>query len=292
LGPKLFTVYSAPIADIGRQHNVDLHMYADDTQLYLSFNLNTPGDQIETICRIEACIVDIKRWMALNKLKLNDDKTEFLVITSPQNRHKVSIQSINVCESLVQSVGTARNLGVLFDHALNMAKHVTSLCQAAYYRLRTINSIRNTLTKEAAVILIHAFVTSRLDNANALLTGLPGTLLVKLQRIQNAAARTVLGTKKRDHITPALIKLHWLPVKQRILFKVLILTWKALHNQAPGYIRDMLVPLVHTRSLRSSDQMLLCVPRTNLKSYGDRAFSVVAPRAWNDLPPELKHQEN
>ena len=173
-----------------------------------------------------------------------------------------------------------------------MKKQVVAVCQAAYGRLRAINNIRKTLTEEATKILVHAFVTSRLDNANSLLSGIPASALTKLQRIQNAAARTVLRIRKRDHITPALKVLHWLPVKQRIQFKVLTLTWKALHNEAPQYITDLLIPLSHTRTLRSSKHLLLCVPRTNLKTCGDRSFSVVAPRAWNGLPLEMRQLEN
>ena len=288
LGPKLFTVYSAPIANIGRIHGINIHLYADDTQLYLAFDISILEDQTNILLRIENCIVEIKAWMTNNKLKLNDDKTEFLILASPHQRHKVAAQSIQVCESCVQSVESARNLGALFDRALNMEGHVTSICRAAYFRLRNINSIRNTLTRNATETLIHAFVTSRLDNANSLLTGLPSGSLLKLQHVQNAAARTILGMRKHDHITPALIDLHWLPVKQRIQYKVLYLTWKALNGQSPGYLCEMLVPLEHQRTLRSTGKMLLKVPRTNLRSYGDRAFSAVAPRAWNDLPSEIK----
>ena len=173
-----------------------------------------------------------------------------------------------------------------------METHITSMCQAAFYRLRMIKCIRSTLTRESIETLIHAFVTSRLDNGNALLPGLPNSLLNKLQLVQNVAAGTVLCLKKSDHITPAFKGLHWLPIKQRIDYKLLVLTWKALHNQAPVYIGDLVKPLAYCRTRRSSNQMLLEVPRTKLKSCGDRAFSVAAPIAWNKLPVGIRSIEN
>lgn len=288
LGPKFFTVYSAPVAQICRQHSLNVHMYADDTQLYLAFDLSSIGDDENILSRVEVCIADIKRWMTLNKLKLNEDKTEFLIISTPQQKHKISTHSIDVCDTLVNAVPSARNLGAVFDSSLTMEVHVTSLCQGAYCRLRSINSIRNSLSQQATEILVHAFVSSRLDNSNALLSGLPNRLIQKLQKVQNAAARTVLRLKKYDHISLALKKLHWLPVKQRIQYKIILLTWKALHNEAPLYVRNMLTPYQPTRQLRSGDQMLLQVPRTKLKTYGDRAFSVAAPREWNSLPQEIR----
>ncbi len=96
--------------------------------------------------------------------------------------------------------------------------------------------------------------------------------------------RILTNTKKRDHITPVLISLHWLPVKYRIQHKVLMCVYKALHNQAPEYIKDMLTPYQSQRHLRSSQNMLLPVPRSRLRRSGDRAFSVAAPALWNVLP--------
>ena len=144
------------------------------------------------------------------------------------------------------------------------------------------------LSREAAEPLVHAFVFSRLDNGNALLAGIPNDLLTRLQRVQNAAARCILGLKKRDRITEALRSLHWLPMRARIDFKILLLTWKALNGQAPGYLASLLTPKHHARELRSSSHQLLEIPRTNLKTYGDRAFCVVAPKLWNCLPESLK----
>ena len=122
--------------------------------------------------------------------------------------------------------------------------------------------------------------------------GLPTSSLTKLQGIQHATARTILGMRKINHITSALIDLHGLPIQQMILYKLLFYTWKAFHNQAPGYVCQMLVPLVHKRFLCSNDEMHIMVPRTNLKSYGNRAFIVVTPCTWNDLPSDIKSQDN
>ena len=134
---------------------------------------------------------------------------------------------------------------------------------------------------------MHAFVTSRLDNGNALLNGISDQQLKKLQLIQNSAARVLTNTRKYDHITPVLKELHWLPVRERIKYKTLLLTWKGLNNMAPSYITDLLSPYTPTRSLRSSDKFLLTVPRTK-SSIGDRAFSAVAPKLWNSLPADLR----
>jgi hypothetical protein len=224
----------------------------------------------------------------LYTLKLNDEKTEFIIVSSKHQRGHFSSTNISIGDCSVSAVESARNLGTVFDQALDMDAHITSLCRAAHFQLQNIWRIRNVLTRSITETLVHAFVTSRLDNGNSLLSGIPNTSLRKLQLVQNTAARLILGLRKYDHITPAFLELHWLPVKERILFKVLLLSWKAQHDQAPGYISNMLCPLTSARQLRSSGELRLRVPRTNLRTYGDRAFSVVAPKAWNNLPKTIK----
>ena len=129
-------------------------------------------------------------------------------------------------------------------------------------------------------VLIHAFITCRLDNGNALLYGLPKYQIQRLQSVQNCAARLVKRYPK--------FELHWLPVEHRIVFKILLLVFKSLNNLAPSYISDLLTPYIPSRSLRSSNQSLLVVPRSIQKSYGDRAFAVAAPRLWNALPIRMR----
>ena len=127
---------------------------------------------------------------------------------------------------------------------------------------------------------------------NCLLYGLPSIHLNKLQRVQNAAARIITGTKMRDHITPVLIRLHWLPIKQRINYKLLLFTYKALNGLAPQYLADLIQPTSHTRTLRSCSKLLLKVPRTHSVTYGDRSFGVAGPALWNSLPEHIQRADS
>ena len=160
--------------------------------------------------------------------------------------------------------------------------------KSAFYYLRKIILIHKYLTVDAAQLLVHALVTSKLDYCNSLLYGLPKYLIKQLQRVQNAAARVVTVSPKFCHITPVLKNLHWLPIDLRIEFKILTITYKALYGLAPTYIKDLLKVYHPSRDLRSSKKNLLVVPAFNTNSYGRRAFSVVAPLLWNSLPQHIR----
>ena len=131
-----------------------------------------------------------------------------------------------------------------------MDEHVKRICQTVYFHIRNVNSIRKIVTTETAATIIHTLITSRIDNGNSLLTGISEHLLCKLQLAQNVAARILTKTRKFEHITPILKELHWLHVRERIQFKLLILTWKSLNGIAPEYLSSLLVPYKPTRALR------------------------------------------
>ena len=133
----------------------------------------------------------------------------------------------------------------------------------------------------------------KLDSNNSLLSGMPQTLLTKLQRIQNAAAKVITRKKKSDHVTPILRELHWLPIAQRIVFKLLLLTFKVLNGKGPAYILDLLQPYQPSRTLRSSsDHLILVIPKSKLKTYGDKAYSVIAPQLWNSLSCDIRSSQS
>ena len=287
LGPILYLLYTAPLGDIMRRHGILYHMYADDTQIYLTFKSSVLGDMELSRERVEACVRDIYRWMLYNNLKMNNDKTELLILHS-RYRPRPSLEFVTVGHSPVSPTPSARNIGVVFDSTMNFEKHISEICKSAFFHIRNISQVRRYLSTESTRTLVNAFVTSRIDSCNSLLYGLPNYLIQRLQYALNSAARLISMSRKADHITPLLIELHWLPVEQRINFKILLFTYKIVNGLAPMYLSQLLVPYVPRRDLRSADKLLFCQPSYRTKSYGSRAFSVSAPCLWNKLPMDIK----
>ena len=173
--------------------------------------------------------------MVNNGLKLNQDKTE-LVFISSKFRSRPSLEFIQVGDEKIQPKSSARNLGVTIDQCLDLTNHVKKICVSCHYHLRNIAKIRKYLSEETSGILVHAFISSKLDNCNSLLYSLPQHLLNRLRSIQNTAARIVTLSKRFDHITPIMFKLHWLPLDYCIDFKILLLVYKCLNSLAPIYL--------------------------------------------------------
>ena len=147
------------------------------------------------------------------------------------------------------------------------------------------------LPLSAATALANSLVSSKLDYCNSLYSGISQSNLNKLQRIQNSLARVITNTSKYQHITPTLKKLHWLPIKQRIDYKLCLLTYKTLTNQQPTYLYNSLSFPSHSVSTRSSDSLVLSIPYVR-SSLGKRAFSVIGPRLWNSLPPDIRNSNS
>jgi hypothetical protein len=285
LGPLCFSMYTAPLEDLINSHDgVELMVYADDTQLYMVFN---PSESSTAITKLELCIKDVNNWMTVNKLKLNGSKTEILHLSSKFSRKSIPIDHLQIDSDSVQAVSSARNLGVTFDNQLCMSTHVNNVCRAANFALRKIGQVRKFLDQGSAERLVHAFVSSRLDCCNSILYGLPDYEIAKLQHVQNTAARLVACVRKREHITPILHQLHWLPVRKRIEFKILLITYKALNGLAPDYISDLISVHKPSRSLRSGAKYLLSPIKTSTV-YGSRSFAAAAPTLWNELPMHIK----
>ena len=286
LGPGLFSDYSSPVASLIRSHGVSVHCYADDTQLYAAFH---PREETVILKKLEKCIEDLRLWMNANRLKLNDSKTEFIIFGTKHMLKQVSTTSIRVGEEYITAAAEVRNIGAFLDNEMTMLRQIKNTCKGAWLNLYNIGKIRCFLTVEQTKSVVHAYVTSKLDGNNALLAGCPAVHTSQLQRVQNAAAKLITKTSKHDHAKPLLHELHWLPISDRIIFKILLLTYKSLNNEGPVYLKDLLTFYRPSRNLRSaSDPLTLDPPKTRLVTYGDRSFSFFAVQEWNKLPLDIR----
>ena len=267
---------------------MSMHGYADDTQIYACF---TPGvDELEVKAELENCIEEVRIWMRENKLKLNDGKTEFMILGTKSNLNNVITNGIKIGEETIAKSSPVRNIGEYFDDDMKMNTQVTKMCKSAWFNLHKISKIRKYLSNDQTKVVMHAYVTSRLDNNNALLAGVPKTLLRRLQLIQNCAARVIMSQKlKSGHVTPLLKQLHWLPIAARVDFKILLLTYKAINDQGAHYLADLIKIKEHARDTRSSrDTLLMDIPKYRLKTYGYRSFHHYSPALWNTLPLHIR----
>ena len=228
--------------------------------------------------------------MEANYLKLNDSKTEFVIFGTQIDLAKVSGWTVTVGNSEILPSKSARNIGAFMDSALNMETHINNIIRSCYAQLHSISKIRRYLTIDAAKAIVHAFLLSRLDNLNSLLYDIPASKkLERLQMVQNNAGRLIVKQSRMDHITPTLIKLHWLPVKYRIEYKILRLVFKCVTGVAPSYLASLIPPYIPGHSgLRSASSNQRAKQITK-KKYGDRAFSNSGPHLWNNINLYLKN---
>ena len=180
-------------------------------------------------------------YSSVDKLKINDSKTESIIVRSALLNQNLSDLSIVVGDSQVFPSSKVRDLGVVFDQYLTFHDHISGICRSTHFHLRSIGWIRNLLTFDATAQLIHALITTRLDFCNSILYNLPNNKIERLQRIQNQAARMLKRIPRRNHITPVLRELHWLTIHDRIIFKILLFTHKAVNNTVPEYLCDLML---------------------------------------------------
>ena len=203
-GPILFCICTIGLSHILKRHGVFFKLFADDTQFYLTFNnVDDTAQKLRDIMR------DIKEWMEMKQLKLNEDKTECMIVRKKGDlRRWENLQSLNIDGNDIGITKTVKNLGVILDSNLSMKEQINKVVRLAGYHLRNIAFIRKYVDESSMRKLIHNHVISRLDYCNSLYYGLPNYQLKKLQYIMNWAPRLIKGVARRDRITPVLIELH------------------------------------------------------------------------------------
>ena len=225
-------------------------------------------------------------------LKLNDSKTELMLVTSKRSKHIHNLPtSITIGNAQIPFKQSVKNFGFTLDCHLTMNVHVSNIARTCYFELRRLASIRRFLTSTATATLVSAFVLSRIDYCNSLLFGSTHDVTSHLQRIQNYAARVILRLQMSSSITIHLKSLHWFPVKVRSTYKIACLCYHYHSSTAPSYITDMLhrKPL-HTRNTRSTSYTmpLLNRPAHSKATLDDRSFSFASSSVWNSIPNDVR----
>jgi len=208
---------------------------------------------------------------------------------------------MTVCRQLGADTVTAQDdvrlLEVTISSDLSLQRHVFNVSATAFYWLRQLRRVRRSLHSESAATLVHAFVTSRVDQCNAILAGATKSVTDTLQRIMNAAARVVSDTRKFDHGLTQILHddLHWLDMADRVMYKRGVNMHRCQKGKAPQYLVDCCTPVtddVGRQRLRSATQQLMVVPQHRLYAVGCRAFAVHGPMVWNSLPDDLRAQQD
>src|SRR5688572_28900332 len=282
LGPILFNLYTTPLSSLISSHSLDHDMYADDTQMYTCF---TPNSYSGAVSCLQQTFHAISAWMSANFLSLNPSKTDFMLFGTPQRLLKLNDPCLSISsDNSITPASTLKNLGVVFDEHLSFHEHITKVSQACFFHIRDLRRIRPFLTLATAATIGSALVQSKLNYCNSLLLNLPSCEIDRLQFVQNSLARAVFRCSKYSHVTPILKSLHWLKVKERIVYKTVSLTYKSIVT--PG--RNFMSPLLQVKqpaATRSSK--LITLERPSIPSrckLSNRSFQHAASQIWNSLP--------
>ena len=286
LGPVLFNIYSRSLSSVFSEAGFSSSGYADDNSGLRIFSSGSQEDVLTS--SVANCIDLVKSWMNSYFLKLNESKSEIIVFGDADFQRSLNIHGMfTKSGDCIRFSDKIKYLGVFFDKHMYLDTHINRVVSSSYYHLRSISSIRRYISQAQTEQLVHAFISSKLDMCNALFFGLSKWHIAKLQRVQNAAMRIVLGKKKRESVKDCYKTLHWLTVEQRIVFKVLLLTFKCLNDMGPVPLANLLVPKYSFDNYSSAIKLEECTFRAKT-AHGKRAFIFYAPRIWNCLPDVLR----
>ena len=288
LGPLLFIMYTSELTRVVQDYGLNLHMYADDIQIYGSC---PPSKKDELTQRMESCLDALSIWFQSNRFQLNHSKTEFMWCASAQRLRSTTFGPIRFGHQLSYPVAQVKCLGVTFDSKVSFAPHVAKTVASCFSVLRQIRSVRNSLTVRLRTTLVQSLVLSRLDYCLSILSGLPACLLRQMQCVLHASVRTIFGSSRFASTTPLLRELRWLPIQGRIALRLAVITHQCLYGSAPRYLSKDLRPISRAPNrarLRSSATLNLVVPFARRSTFGERSFPVSAARTWNSLPIDVQ----
>ena len=285
LGPKLFNINVRSQPLVFRKCMFSTSSFADDSngrkQFALTFQFNVLKNDIVN------CLHNIISWSNAHFMKINPDKTEILLLCPSSLNKEIIIKGVIFEEQCIRFSTEVKNVGVYLDKNLNMNKHVNQMVSQCFKILKDIGRIKRCLDRSHLEKIVHAVISFRLDYCNSLFMNMSKQNMFKLQKVQNAAARLVLGRRRRESATQALKELHWLNVDARVTFKTLLLVFKVLH----GICSKNFELRYKGFNGRPSDYLLLETP-TFKTMYGKRIFAYNGSSLWNALPVDVRAEES
>ena len=239
--PVLFNLYISTLYQTLQDQGSGSEVigYADDTSAYKSYPADSLAKESATVKGLELDIELTKQWMAENRLKMNDTKTEYVVFGNNVQLAKCHHQGIRIGEETILKSNKITLLGVHLDMQVTLKEHIKLKSAKVAYNLHTIHELWNLLSRDTTKSLFYAIVSSHMDYCNSVMAGLPMETLKPLQRIQNLAAKLVCRRDCWDSAMEALKSLHWLNIEDRILFKVLCIVYRCVNKQGPEFLNEM-----------------------------------------------------
>ena len=240
-GPVLFNLYISTLYQTLQEKGSGSEVigYADDTSMYKSYPADIVEKETATVEDLEIDIKLTKKWMAENRLKMNDTKTEYIVFGNNVQLAKSHHQGIRIGEETIMKSNTIRLLGVHLDTQVTLKEHIKMKSAKAAYNLHMVHELRNVLSEHTTKSLVYAIVASHMDYCNSVMAGLPMETLKPMQKIQNLAAKLVCRRNRWDSAMEALKQLHWLNIEDRIWFKVLCMVYRCVNKQGPQFLNEM-----------------------------------------------------
>ena len=280
LGPPLFNVYIRSLYPHIQPSLFRIFGFADDHQLLKTF---VPVLQVTAFEDITKCLARITSWMNEFFLCLNATKTKILVICSPSIRDTIVLGGTLIDNVCIRFAKQAKNLGVIIDEVLSFEPQVQSVVKSSIAMIKKIAEIKSFLSVEELVTVVCACILAKIDYCNAVYFGINESLLRKLQSVQNSAMHLIRKrTNQQDiSLSELLKKYHWLPVKKRIIFKMMLIVHKCLLGNAP----ESLCSMFH---VGGSERTKRLVEPACFGLMGKRSFSVAGAKLWNMLPKDIR----
>ena len=285
LGPPLFNTNVRSQPKVFKYCKFKTSSFADDSNGRRTFSLTFQLNVVKY--EVVKCLKLIVEWSHAHFMKINPGKTEILLFYPPSLEKEVIIKGVVFEEQCIRFSEYVKNVGVYLDKNLNLNIHVNNVTSHCYKILKDIGSIKKTLQKDDLARLVHSVITSRLDYCNVLFLNISKENLFKLQKVQNMAAKLVLGRRRRDSASEALRELHWLNIESRVIFKTVLIVYKVIRGTCSENIKLSYKPF----NGRQNDFLLLDTPMFKTK-YGKRIFEYNASHLWNALSYTMRVEEN